>query len=195
MKGTIATAACVLGFSIALGASPQSKPVDVRPALLVIDVQNAFLPDMDEQDRKQGLDNINAYIAQFRRHDMPVIRIYHTDPQGGPKPGTEPFEFSKTIQVNETDPRVIKNYGNAFNKTNLDKLLKDKGVNTVFLCGLSATACVLATYHGAEDLDYNVFMLKDALLSDNAEHTKTVQQFCKTASFSALKLILDLCRR
>ncbi|HEY3383143.1 MAG TPA: hypothetical protein VGK32_15335 [Vicinamibacterales bacterium] len=45
------------------------------------------------------------------------------------------------------------------------------------------------------NLGYDVFMLKDALLSDNADRTRTVQGFCNTASYSAMRLILDLCRK
>jgi len=85
---------------------------------------------------------------------------------------------------------VIKNYPDAFNKTELDKRLKDMGCNTVFLCGLSAVGCVLATYNGALNRDYQVFMAKDALISHDAALTNAVQDFCQTIDFHALKLLL-----
>ncbi len=90
-----------------------------------------------------------------------------------------------------TTRKIIKNYPSAFKKTELDKLLKAKGCNTLFLCGLSAVGCVLATYHGAMDLDYDVFMLKDALISHDAALTKSVQEICKTIDYYALKLVLE----
>ena len=174
----------------------KAKPAPVAPALLVIDVQNAYLPYMDEKDKKMAMEGINYYINLFRANGFPVIRVYHTDPvQGWPKPGSEEFQFPKTVAVKDDDPMVVKNYGNAFKKTELDKLLREKGRNTLFLCGLSAVGCVLATYHGAMDRDYEVFLCRDALISHDAALTKAVQEFCRTIDYSALKLLLSGVRR
>jgi nicotinamidase-related amidase len=186
----------VLLFSSALVASAAEKPAPpkMRPALVVMDVQTAWLPHMDEQDKKIGMEHINWAIAQFRDNGFPVIRVYHTDPEQGPAPGTEAFEFPKTVAIRDDDPKIVKNYGSAFKKTELDKVLKEKGVNTVFLVGLSAVGCVLATYYGADDLDYNVFMVKHAVISHNAALTKTVYDICANISPSALKLLLETAR-
>ena len=166
----------------------------VKPALLVIDIQNAYLPYMDEKDKKMGMEVINYVIALFRANGFPVIRVYHTDLKAGPKPDSEPFEFPKTVAILPDDTKIIKNYPSAFKKTDLDKMLKAKGCNTLFLCGLSAVGCVLATYHGAMDLDYEVFMVKDALISHDAALTKAVQEICKTIDYYALKLVLESVR-
>jgi nicotinamidase-related amidase len=162
----------------------------IKPALLVIDIQNAYLPRMDEKDKKTAMEMINYYIELFRANGFPVIRVYHTNPTMGPKPDSEEFQFPKTVAIRDDDPMIIKNYGNAFKKTNLDKMLKDKGCNTLFLCGLSAVGCVLATYHGAVDFDYDVFMLKDSLISHDAALTKAVQEICTTIDYYALRLVL-----
>jgi len=165
-------------------------PAKIKPALLVIDIQNAFLPYMDEKDKKMGMEGINYFIALFRAKGFPVICVYHTDPNSGPKPDSEAFAFPKTVAILPDDPMIVKNHPSAFKKTELDKLLKAKGCNTLFLCGLSAVGCVLATYHGAQDLDYEAFMLKDALISHDAALTKAVQEICKTIDYYALKLVL-----
>jgi len=172
----------------------KAVPAKVKPALLVIDIQNAYLPMMDEKDKKMGMEMINYYIELFRANGFPVIRVYHTDPKMGPKPDSEEFQFPKTVAILDDDPKVIKNYGSAFKKTELDKMLKAKGCNTLFLCGLSAVGCVLATYHGAMDNDYEVFMCKDALISHDASLTKAVQEICKTIEYYALKLVLESVR-
>jgi len=180
----------------ALTASAVEKPAPPRmkPALVVMDVQNAWLPYMDEQDKKIGMEHINWAINLFRDNGFPVIVVYHTDPENGPAPGTEAFEFPKTVAIRADDPKVVKNYGSAFKKTELDRMLKERGVNTVFLVGLSAVGCVLATYHGADDLDYKVFMVKHALISHDAALTKSVYDICANISPSALKLLLETAR-
>jgi len=177
-----------------LAAGDMGAAAKMKPALLVIDIQNAYLPKMSDQDKKLGMEMITYYIELFRKNGFPIIRVYHMNPQSGPKPESEAFAFPKSVPIKADDPQIIKTYSNTFNKTNLDKLLKDKGCNTLFLCGLSAVGCVLATYYGAEDLDYKVFMLKDALISHDSALTKAVQEFCETIGYSPLKLLLENAR-
>lgn len=197
MKKTLLLIVLLMAVSPAwLCAVDAAKPAPdkIKPALLVIDIQNAFLPYMDERDKKMAMEGINYYIGLFRASGFPIIRVYHTDLKTGPKPDSEAFAYPKTAAILPEDGKIIKNYPSAFKKTELDKLLKAKGCNTLFLCGLSATGCVLATYHGAMDLDYGVFMLKDALISHDAALTKAVQEICRTIDYSALQLLLECAR-
>lgn len=158
----------------------------MKPALLVIDIQNEYLPLMSEQDKKMALFMINGAISLFREHGFPVIRVYHTDAKWGPKPDSEAFDFPKSVMIKPEDAKVIKNYPSAFKKTGLEKMLREKGCNTLFLCGLSATGCVLATYHAASDLDFEVFMIRDALISPDSQLTQAVERICETLSLGAL---------
>jgi nicotinamidase-related amidase len=175
-----------------------AKPVEtempiaekMKPALLVIDIQNEFLPAMSEQDKKTAFDYINGAIRRFHEKGFPVIRIYHSDPVSGPKPGSEAFEYPQSVFISPADPMVIKTYSNAFNKTELGKVLREKGCNVLFLCGLSADACVLATYQGAEDLDFDAFLIREALISPDSAATRFVAGMCETVSYGALKVIL-----
>jgi len=145
------------------------------PALLVIDIQNEYLKMIPERDKEITMNNINYMINVFRHFNCPIIRIYHTDKRFGPFEGSENFEFPKTVTVKDEDAKVIKTYADAFNKTNLDAILKEKGVNTVFLCGLSAVGCVLQTWVGAQNNDYKAFLLKDGLMSHNTEYTSSIE--------------------
>ncbi len=163
----------------------------IVPALLVIDIQNEFLPFMSETDRKSAMDTINKAIAIFHEKKLPVIRVYHHDIERGPHPGSEGFEFPKSVQITENDPKVIKHYANAFTKTCLDSLLKTLGVNTVFLCGLSATGCVLGTYFGGMDHDYLTLMLKDGLISPKTEQTAMIREICSGLNYGIVKTMLN----
>ncbi len=171
--------------------TPATPPPKMKPALLVIDVQNAFVPFMAEQDRRLALQGINGAIELFRRNGYPVIRIYETDPSWGPKPDTEPFKFHPSIAVKADDPMVIKQFPSGFRQTELEPLLRSKGVNTVFLAGLSATACVLATYHGAAERGFDAFLVRDALLSPETELTQTIERISETVSYEALRVMLQ----
>jgi nicotinamidase-related amidase len=163
----------------------------LKPALLVIDIQNAYLQYMPQEDVEVAFYYINNLIGLFRSNGFPVIRIYHHDKEMGPHPDTEQFEFPSRINIKSDDPRVIKTYADAFNKTDLDKVLKEKGCNVLFLCGLSAVGCVLATWNGAHNYDYQAFMVKDAIISHNTDYTNNVEDMFDAIGFDAVKLIVE----
>jgi nicotinamidase-related amidase len=177
-------------LSITLSAQEKTKE-PIRPALLVIDIQNKFLPWMDEKDREIGMMYIKGYIEEFRKLGLPIIRIHHSDPNEGPFPGTPEFEFPDDIGISKDDPMIVKTYGNSFTKTDLDKILKEKGANTLFLCGLSSVGCVLATYIGAQDHDYKVFLLKDAIFSHNAEYTSQIETIFDAIGWEVVELLIE----
>lgn len=180
-----------LAFFAAMGLEAEDQSAwKLKPALLVMDIQNAFLPEMSAADRELAPKMVNYAIQIFRKFGLPVIRIYHSEPNQGPNPGTKEFEFSQDIEISNDMPQIVKNYGNAFKKTDLEKMIDEKGINTLFICGLSATGCVLATWHGAQDLNYNAFLVQDALYSPNAAHTRVIQEIIPTIHLNALFLML-----
>ncbi len=175
--------------SFAQGKTEKPKE-PIKPALLVIDIQNAFLPMMSE-DKVMAMEYINGLIELFRRNGYPVIRVYHSSEEYGVTPGTEGFEFPETVKILPTDPKVIKTYGDGFNKTDLDKVIQSTGSNTLFLCGLSAVGCVLSTWIGAQNQDYQAFMVKNAIISHNAAYTKNVEEMFDAVAFDVVKLIIE----
>ena len=162
----------------------------MKPALLVIDIQNAWLPFMASADRDSAPARINEAIALFRESGNPVITVYHSDPKGGPPPGTEAFKFPDWVAIDADDPVIVKAYPSAFKDTALDSVLKEKGCNAVFLCGLSATGCVLATYFGANERDYVAFMVDGALISPKSEHTKVIEEISDSVTPGELVTLL-----
>lgn len=164
---------------------------DIEPTLLVIDIQNCYMDMMSEEDRDMAMENINILIKLFRTFNYPIIRVYHHSERTGPHPGSEEFEFPASVLTSEDDPKIIKHYGDAFNKTDLDKILKKQGSNTVFLCGLSATGCVMATLIGGHNHDYYSFLVKDAMLSHNLEYTNQVEEIFGAIEMATIKEILE----
>jgi len=163
----------------------------INPALLVIDIQNFSLKFIPEKDIEPALFKINMFIDLFRKHDFPIIRIYHFNEQHGLVQGREDFEFPKSVSIELEDPMVIKTYPDSFNKTDLDKVLKEKGCNTLFICGLSATGCALATWLGAFNHDYKAFLVKDALMSPDKDHTKNIEIMFDAVGYDVIQLILE----
>jgi len=194
MKKLTFILALLLGFGTSESFSQEQKEqtqAPIKPALLVIDIQNVYLQMVPERDKEIGLYYINALIDLFRSHGYPVIRIYHFAKDSGIKPGDEQFEFPASVSIKPDDPKVIKTYGDGFNKTDLDKVIKEQGSNTLFLCGLSAVGCVLSTWIGAQNHDYQAFMVKDAIMSHNSDYTNQAEEMFDAVSYNIVKLILD----
>jgi nicotinamidase-related amidase len=163
-----------------------------RPALLVVDIQNEYLPVMDQRDVKPGMEAINAVIGMFHKYRFPVIRVHHSEIGQGPMPGTEAFEFPKTVPVTAEDQQIVKHYPSAFTKTSLDSVLKARGCNAVYVCGLSAVGCVLATYFGAMDRGYDTYMVRQAIISHNADYTNVIRDITGAFPLSLVELNLKV---
>jgi nicotinamidase-related amidase len=172
----------------------QSEKKVLKPALVVIDVQNAFLPYMSKSDQDMAIEMMNWSIGMFRKFNLPVIRVYHQSDEWGVKPGAPEFEFAPSVQITETDPKIIKTYPSAFTKTDLDNLLKEKGINALFLCGLSSTGCVLATYFDAGSHDYKAFMLKDAMIGPKESYTDAVEDMFSAIDVETAMYMLEVTR-
>jgi nicotinamidase-related amidase len=192
MKNTLIRFGLIVVFAIvSISTFSQNQKARVKPALLVIDIQNAYLNGMPQREKEMAMLNINYYIQLFRNYGYPVIRIYHYSKQFGPAQDTEAFEYPGSVLVKADDPKIVKTYPDAFTKTSLDSILKANGTNTVFLCGLSAVACVLATWYGAQNNDYKAFMIKDAIISHREDYTKNVEAMFDAVGPDVVTLILD----
>jgi nicotinamidase-related amidase len=192
-KVTFVIAILLVSVSVVMFAQNQKEQTktQIKPALVIIDIQNVYISMVPEREKEVALYYINNLIGLFRSHGYPIIRVYHHDKEYGPKPGTEQFEFPSSVLIKPEDPKVIKTYGNGFTKTDLDKVIKEKGSNTLFLCGLSAVGCVLATWIGAQDHDYKAFMVKNAIMSHNSDYTKNVEDMFDAVNYDIVKLILE----
>ncbi len=192
MKNRIITIGLIiLSVIISVNSFSQEQKTQIKPALLVIDIQNAYLSGMAPEEKGPAMLNINYYLQLFRSHGYPIIRVYHYSKQFGPEQGTDQFEYPSSVLVKPDDPKVIKTYPDGFNKTDLDKVLKERECNTVFLCGLSAVGCVLATWIGAQNNDYKAFIIKDAIMSHNEDYTNNIEAMFDAVGPDVISLILE----
>jgi len=163
----------------------------IKPALIVIDVQNRYMPIIPQRDKEIAFFFINMLLDLFRKNGLPVIRIYHTNEESGPLQGSDEFEYPSAIKIVRDDTQIIKTYSDAFNRTNLDDVLKKSGCNTLFLCGLSAVGCVMATRTGAFNHDYKPFLVKDAIMCHNTDYTRNIEMMFDAVSYDVVKLIVE----
>lgn len=164
----------------------------MKAALLVVDVQNLFFRTPETaQSLNQAITTINAAIALFRLKKLPVISVQHIDEEDGLVPGREDFNLPAHLNILDTDPHIHKRYGNSFNKTPLEEMLKQQGVDTVIITGYCAEYCVLSTCRGARDCDFTSVLLRGALASDAAANIPFVEQVNDIISLRVLAKVLS----
>jgi nicotinamidase-related amidase len=165
----------------------------VKPALLVIDVQKAFfkMGPATAQSLHDGIEYINAATKLFRASQLPIICIQHMEESEKLVPGEEGFDLPDELDILPSDLHLVKTYGNAFNKTNLETELRKRGIDTVIITGFCAEYCVLSTYRGAQDCDLKPILLRGSLASGSAENIRFVESISDIISYGALEKMLE----
>ncbi len=164
----------------------------MKAALLVIDIQNEFfnISQVCTDSLKSAIQYVTAAMKLFRKRNLPIVIVQHKSEEDDLVPGKSGFEVPDTVKIEPSDLRIVKTYGNSFNKTGLAEKLRELGVDTVIMTGFCAEHCVLSTYKGAEDLDFKPIILKGAIASGNLENIKFVEAITDTITLGALKTLL-----
>lgn len=153
-------------------------------ALLVVDVQNDFLPGggLAVPDGDAVVPVLNRYLALFGQHKLPVYASRDWHPanhcsfraQGGPWPphcvaGSMGAAFAVGLALPHAAEVVSKastpecDAYSAFGGTSLGTRLAGAGVKRLFVGGLATDYCVLNTVRDALALGYEVVLLTDAV--------------------------------
>ena len=138
-----------------------------RTALIVIDLQNEYLPT--GKLPLSGLDaavaNAVAVIAYARTTGMPVFHVRHvaTD-QASPifAPDTPNVDIQPAVAPRDGEPVIVKHHVNAFRATDLQQKLGAAGVRELVIVGAMSHMCIDACARAAADMGYVVTVLHDA---------------------------------
>jgi len=163
----------------------------MKMCLMIIDVQKAYHQGESAASMDAACEYINAIIPAFRAKRLPILWVQHLDEDDGAAPGKPGFDFVDALKPESGDLRIVKRYGNSFNKTECAAILKEQGVDTVVITGYCAEHCVLSTYRGALDLDLTPVILKNAIASGNRENKLFVESISNVISYGILRKALE----
>jgi nicotinamidase/pyrazinamidase len=164
------------------------KQLPPTAALIIVDVQNDFLPggQLAVPDGDKVVPSLNRYIAQFQQHQRPIFATRDWHPadhcsfksQGGEWPvhcvaDTRGAEFSALLELPSSATIISKGTlarkeaYSGFEGTNLQTLLGQAAVDTVYVGGLATDYCVLNTVKDALRLGFKVVLLTEAMRAVN----------------------------
>ncbi|MFS0694266.1 isochorismatase family cysteine hydrolase [Streptomyces nitrosporeus] len=185
-----------------------------RPALLVLDLINELVhPEgkysadgFCEQVAERGvLGRAATAIDRARRDGVPVVYVVV-----GFSPGYADWPASSELfaSAREDDRVVLGTWGtqvhdelkpadgepviekrrvSPFFGTHLDLLLRNLGVNTLLLTGVTTDLVILSTAREGHDRDYHVEVLADAAAADSREaHETALKVIARTARITSV---------
>lgn len=131
-------------------------------ALLVIDMQQALCSGAEAaHDIARVSDNVNALGQRARAAGLLVVLVQHEEAEGPMQHGSAGWALADGLLTDAADVRVRKTTPNAFHGTDLQRLLQERGVKRLVVCGLQTEFCVDTTVRQALALGYDVVLAAD----------------------------------
>lgn len=153
----------------------------MKPALVVIDVQQRFERRMQHPALHDALEVITHVAALFRHAGHPVVWVFD-DEQGAE--GTPGFELVEGLEPAVDDIRHHKTAANAF------KTLSVPRCDFFLLAGFKADGCVLASAMGAQDRDLPFAVLRGGLIDQTRESVAFVEGLLPIVSHEVVAAML-----
>jgi len=125
--------------------SPSLPRVTGNLAILLIDMQNQFLPKVEEEEKKYLLKNQLGIIREARQNRTPRI-VVNTG-------YLEDNELKELIGLKKT---ICKDDSSAFSTSALDEYLRSEQITDLYLMGLFASESILITSIDALKKGYKV---------------------------------------
>ena len=171
--------------SSGFASSPRPLPFGPKPALLVIDICNAYLTlgsPLYAPDRfHDALKSANELIRLCRAHSIPVIftRVVYATPESGgnwykyklphalhcfdaENPLGDFPTGNEACRPSNGEMVIEKQFSSAFFGTSLASRLVAMRVDTLIICGFSTSGCVRATTTDAMQYGSIPYVVRDA---------------------------------
>lgn len=81
------------------------------------------------------------------------------------KEGASLLDIAPVVAPQEGDYYIRKHFYSGFKDTRLDTLLRNMDIQTLFCAGFDASVCLLCTMIDAWELNYQIVLLRDAVLA------------------------------
>jgi nicotinamidase-related amidase len=134
-------------------------------ALIVLDVQQAFRdPRWGERNNPEAESNIARLLAAWRTSGRPIRHIVHDslEPNSLLRAGSPGNAIQALAAPLASEPVYRKHVNSAFIGTNLEKDLRQNGIDTLVIVGLTTNHCVSTTARMAGNLGFPTYVVSDA---------------------------------
>jgi len=140
--------------------------VNVKTALLLIDIQQAFDDaSWGKRNNLEAEENAGRLLEFWRKTNQPIIHVRHhsSDKNSLLHASNDGSDFKSIVEPIEDELVVTKSVNSAFIGTNLEGYLRKENIKTLVICGLTTPHCVSTTTRMAANLGFKVLLVEDAI--------------------------------
>lgn len=128
----------------------------MKSALLVIDVQRGLV-DAGPYRCEEMLSIISTLLGEARERGVDVIYVRHNGKPGSfLEPGEDAWQIADEIEPQLEEAIVAKEFNDSFLKTELDELLKARGIERLIVVGLQSEYCIDTSIRSGFALGYKI---------------------------------------
>ena len=154
-------------------------------ALLIVDIQEVITGDCSifpglQKNSENLISKINQVVDSFKVYNYPIIyvRSEFANPfvnllNNSYAKGSPRVKYDKRLKV-ISNLEVVKTGEDSFRKTKLDDLLHRHKVSELYIVGLDAAECVNTTVRAAQNRQYKVNIIKEAVISKSERKTDSM---------------------
>ena len=144
-----------------------------KKALIVIDVQNDYLPDgkVPLLNVEDTITKIVSAIDEANKQNIPVILIQHIANDDAPMFHENSHGVKIHPRILQAAPKaktIIKAFADSFEKTDLNETLEQMGISELLICGMMTQNCVTHTAISKQAEKYEVSILADCCTTTDA---------------------------
>lgn len=176
-----------------------------KPAVIFVDFANAYFnedsPLFGGKGCRNALENSKKLLSFCRDHtSIPIIFTEVKYKKGGENGGAfykkvpalacfDEGKYSQKIHPDlstvNSDIIITKQFPSAFFKTDLETILKQKGVDTLLITGVTTSGCIRATCIDSISSDFVTLVVSDAV-GDRAVEPHEANLFDMSAKYADL---------
>ncbi len=132
-------------------------------ALVLIDFQRGFdHPYWGARNNPTAEENALRLLAAFRSSGLVVFHVRHLSRDPGSALIGAGAEFKDGFSSRPEETLIEKTVNSAFIGTTLEAQLRDRGIKSLTICGLTTPHCVSTTTRMAANLGWSVALAHDA---------------------------------
>lgn len=159
----------------------------MNAAVILIDLQEFFYKSVPEKFENKINPNTSRLLKFAREADIKIIHVitvYKKDKSNWPEAykyrdamwcmeNTDDCKIIPSAMPEENETVIIKKRFSSFYETELDEILQQNGIDTLFIAGYAGDVCVRLTTMDAFNRGYNLFWISDCIESAFEEYNKS----------------------
>jgi nicotinamidase-related amidase len=139
----------------------------MKPALIIIDIQNDYFPGGKMELEGSPAASLQAakLLEAFRMKGLPLVHIQHVSNRSGASfflPDTEGVNIHASVAPRNGETVLQKHFPNGFRETKLLEHLRALGADHLVIAGMMTHMCVDASTRAAFDLGFSCSLAHDA---------------------------------